>query len=298
MELRHLLYFKTVAEELHFRRAASRLFISQPPLSRQIKELEEELGVVLFLRNNKKVTLTEAGSYFKKETDALFAQLETSKNRVKQIHGAVSGQLRIGYISSVYHEQLLGVLKEIRTVYPFVKTKLYEIPTVKQIKALESGKLDIGIMRAPVLSEKLELKSLFTDPFCVALPEPSGPFDDLEGLKAYLKEQPFVFFNSDYAPEYHHKLIEICQRLGFYPDVMHEANNVHSILRLVENGLGVSIVPRSLKENFKNLKLSFYELDSLPISTEVVLAYQTHSLSPAAEWLINRYSSLFIRPGQ
>lgn len=102
-----------------------------------------------------------------------------------------------------------------------------------------------------------------------------------------------MFFNSDYAPEYQRKLIEICQRMGFYPEVVHEANNVYSILRLVENGLGVSIVPRSLKENFHDLKLSFYELDTLPISTEVVLTYQTDTLDPAAEWLINRYSSLF-----
>lgn len=93
MELRHLLYFKTVAEELHFTKAAIRLFISQPPLSRQIKELEQELGVQLFTRNNKRVTLTDAGKYFKNEVDAIFAQLEESKNIVRQIHLSVSGEL-------------------------------------------------------------------------------------------------------------------------------------------------------------------------------------------------------------
>src|SRR5687768_17324660 len=120
MELRHLLYFKTVAEELHFRQAAARLFISQPPLSRQIKELEDELGVRLFDRNNKKVSLTEAGLYFKQETDKLFARLEENKNVVRQIHHSISGQLRIGYISSTYQDQLVHILKEMGQVFPFV----------------------------------------------------------------------------------------------------------------------------------------------------------------------------------
>src|ERR1700748_535608 len=111
MELRHLLYFKTVAEHLHFRNAAASLFISQPPLSRQIKELEEELGVKLFLRNNKRVALTDAGKYFAASVDVLFAQLEESKTMARQIHVADSGELKIGYISSLYQPHLAEGLK-------------------------------------------------------------------------------------------------------------------------------------------------------------------------------------------
>jgi DNA-binding transcriptional LysR family regulator len=98
MELRHLHYFKTVATHLHFRKAAAELFISQPPLSRQIRELEEELGVQLFERKNKRVSLTDAGRYFKDEVDALFARVEESKSIVRQIHLSESGELKIGYI--------------------------------------------------------------------------------------------------------------------------------------------------------------------------------------------------------
>ena len=318
MELRHLLYFKTVAEELHFRKAATKLFISQPPLSRQIKELEQALGATLFERNNKKVALTEAGKYFKQEVDRLFSQLEESKNLVKQIGGAVSGQLRIGYISSTYHLHLVQVLKEIADVYPFVKTKLFEVPTVKQIQALEEGKLDIGILRAPIQSEKLTVKSLFHDPFAVALPASAGQFNSQAALAKFLKQQAFIFFNQDYAPDYHRKLVEICQRMGFTPNIQHEANNIHSILRLVESGLGVSIVPLSLKSqspwnirdekglessDLEDLNLSrpdlsrrglqFYELKGLPITTEVVLAYKTPAVQPAVLWFVERYTNLF-----
>lgn len=288
MELRHLLYFKTLAEELHFRNAASRLFISQPPLSRQIKELEEELGAVLFIRNNKKTELTDAGKFLLKETEAIFSRLEESKNIVKQIHESVSGELRIGYISSTYHVNLMSVLKEMRIQFPFVKTMLYEVPTVKQVKALEEGKLDIGILRTPINSHKLKIHSLLEDSFALALPQGENYSDGDWGT--YLQNQPFIFFNKDYAPAYHQKLIELCGRMGFYPQVVHEANNVHSILRLVESGLGASIVPSTLRGQYGNLKLSFFDLSPLNVSTEIVLAYPTGHAHPAVNWFVNQYT--------
>ncbi|WP_423148160.1 LysR family transcriptional regulator [Rubrolithibacter danxiaensis] len=293
MELRHLFYFKTVAEELHFRNAAKKLFISQPPLSRQIKELEEELEVTLFTRTNKNVTLTDAGKYFKKEVDEIFSRLEESKHHVKQIHGSVSGQLRIGYISSTYQEFLINILKELHVNFPFVKTSLYEVPTVKQVRALEEGKLDIGIIRAPVNSEKLQVKTLFDDPFVLVAQKDKAVFKNETELRTYLKAQEFVFFNKDYAPYYFKKFVEICQRLGFYPNVVHEANNVHSILRLVEKGLGISIVPASLKEQYSYLNISFHNLNHTAIATEVVLAYRDNNLHPATEWLIERLAEYF-----
>ena len=293
MELRHLLYFKAVAEELHFRRAALRLHISQPPLSRQIKELEEELGVRLFERSNKRVALTDAGAYFKQEVDRLFSRLHESKSVVREIHGAVSGQLRIGYISSTYQEHLVHTLREMRAAFPFVKTRLYEVPTVKQVKALEEGRLDVGIMRAPVNSEKLKVITLFHDSFAVAMPKAGEGFGDMAELAIFLRGQPFIFFNQDYAPDYYRKLVEICQRMGFYPDVVHEANNIHSILRLVESGLGVSIVPHSLQEHYGCLNLTFFELRQVPITTEVVLAYRAGPAAPAVAWFIRHYAALF-----
>jgi len=289
MELRHFLYFKTVAEELHFTRAASKLFISQPPLSRQIRELEEELGVRLFERSNKRVTLTDAGKYFKEEVDALFSKLEESKETVRQIHGGLSGELKIGYISSVYQSHMAEILKSMQIAFPYLKTSLFEVPTLTQIKALEEGKLDAGILRAPVLSEKLRVESLFFDPFVVVIPFRNETLGKIDSLGDFLKERPFIFFNKDYAPQYNEKLMEICQRLGFRPDITHEANNVHSILQLVEAGLGVSILPLSLKKQYGNMKISFVELEGIPVNTEVVLAYKASNKNPALKWFIEHY---------
>lgn len=294
MELRHLLYFKTVAEELHFRKAAAKLFISQPPLSRQIKELEEELGAILFDRSGKKVRLTDAGVYFKKEVDQIFSGLAESKNTVQQIHNALSGELRIGYISSTFHETLVDILKEMQTVFPHVKTKLFEIPSIKQIAALEARKLDIGIIRAPVNSEKLEVKHLFTDPFILISKENLSGKNG-EELARHLASQPFIFFNQDYAPHFHQKLIEICYRLGFSPEVNHEANNVHSILQLVDKGLGITILPASLAKQYQHLNVSFKPLSLNQIFTEVVILKHIADKSEAVKWFIDNYIRMYSR---
>lgn len=294
MELRHLLYFKTVAEQLNFRKAAGKLFISQPPLSRQIKELESELGALLFIRKDKRVTLTDAGKYFKTEVDTIFARLEESRTIVRQIHNSESGELKIGYISSVYQSHLADVLKSMREVFPHIKTNLFEIPTQTQIRALELGNLDVGILRGPVQSEQLKVQTLFFDPFVVVVPASKGKGGDKQhpNIAARLKTSPFIFFSKDIAPHYNEKLIEICARLGFKPDIVHEANNAHSILQLVEAGLGVSILPASLKQQYGSLKIAFVELKNIPVNTEVVLAYKRNNKNPALNWFIENYHGI------
>ncbi|MBS1602380.1 MAG: LysR family transcriptional regulator [Bacteroidetes bacterium] len=295
MELRHLLYFRTVAEELHFRKAALKLFISQPPLSRQIKELEKELGVQLFTRKDKRVYLTDAGKYFKAEVDGIFARLEETKGIVRQIHNNESGELKIGYISSVYQSHLADVLIAMRDVFPYIKTNLFEIPTLTQTKGLELGNLDVGILRGPVKSDQLKVKTLFFDPFVVVIPAQKGKHKRQEKLEAYLRGSPFIFFSKEIAPHYYDKLIEICARMGFKPDIVHEVNNVHSILQLVEAGLGVSILPYSLKQQYSFLKVSFIELENMPVSTEVVMAYKRSNKSAALRWFVENYQSKIAR---
>lgn len=295
MELRHLLYFKMVACELNFRAAAAKLCISQPPLSRQIRELEEELGVVLFERNNKRVRLTDAGVFFLRQTEELFAKLEEGKNVARQIHQSVSGELRIGYISSTYHIQLVKVLQDMRKEFPYIKTMLYETHTAKQVRALEEGRLDAGILRTPVNSHKLEIIPLFTDPFALVLPAGNNYMGPLTDVGKYFGTHPFIFFNHSYAPDFHNRLVEICRRLGFYPDIVHEANTIHSILRLVESGLGISIVPLSVKDQYPELKLSFYSLEAVPVFTEIVVAFNPRYHRPVLKSFIERYSGLLLK---
>lgn len=290
MELRHLFYFKTLAEELHFSNAAAKLFISQPPLSRQIKELEDELGVLLFNRSNKRVALTDAGKYFKAEVEKLFSGLEETKNVLRQIHQNESGELRIGYISSLYQSYLAEVLKAMRLAFPYVKTSLNEGPTLMQVKALEEGRLDVGILRAPVHSDQLQLRTLYFDPFVVVISQGENHFADQTELAVFLKKSSFIFFNKGFATYYNEKLIEICERMGFRPDIVHEANNVHSILQLIEAGLGVSILPASLQKQYGHLRVDFIALVDVPVTTEVVLAYKPANRNVALKWFIDHYN--------
>ncbi len=277
MELRHLLYFKTVAEVLHFTKAAEKLHISQPPLTRQIKELENELGVQLFVRNNKRVELTDAGRYFLEASESLIRQLERSKQLVKQIHDAVSGEFRIGYISSTPQVFLARVLQKLKGKSPLLKTRLYELATIKQIKALEEGKLDIGILRAPVSSTQLEVRSLWRDDFSLVYPI----HWKLTRAAEDLAHQAFISYNRVYAPYYHTQFLACCQRLGFKPDIVHECNNMHSILRLVENGLGIAIVPASMQQQYPFLALTFTRLADIPVHTEIVMAHHSATKHPA-----------------
>ena len=137
MELRHIKYFLKLAEELSFVRAAEKLFISQPPLSRQIKELETEIGVQLFERNNKRVILTEAGKFYEKEMREILKSIERVNIKAKKISENQSGEFQIAYVSSTFSGDISDLVQYLSEQFPYVNFRLYEVPTVKQIKALE-----------------------------------------------------------------------------------------------------------------------------------------------------------------
>ncbi|PXY46172.1 LysR family transcriptional regulator [Flavobacterium hydrophilum] len=270
MELRHLKYFLAVAEELNFTKAAEKLYISQPPLSRQIMELEDELQAKLFIRNNKKVELTEAGKYFEKEVKDLFQHLERISVKTKKIAENVSGEFRIAYISSIYSSVISELIQHLKEQFPYVNFKLFEISTTKQIEALEKGKIDLGIIRSPVKSPKIKSQLWFKDGFSVVF---NKNFINIGSEKDIpnLENETFVFFNKDYAPHYHEVLLELCAFYGFTPKVVHESNNINSIVQLVKNGLGISIVPSNIAKNNQDSDLGFVELKKVNLFTDVSL---------------------------
>ena len=270
MELRHLKYFLAVAEELNFTKASEKLFISQPPLSRQIMELEEELQARLFNRNNKKVELTEAGKYFEKEVKELFQNLERISLKTKKIAENVSGEFRIAYISSIYSSVISDLIKHLKEQFPFVNFKLFEVSTTKQILALEQGKIDLGIIRSPVKSPKIKSQLWFKDGFSVVYNKSLIQIKSEEDIPK-LKDETFVFFNKDYAPHYHEVLLELCAFYGFEPQVVHESNNINSIVQLVKNGLGISIVPSNIAKNNQDAEIGFIELKKVNLFTDVSL---------------------------
>lgn len=270
MELRHLKYFLAVAEELNFTKAAEKLFISQPPLSRQIIELEEELQAKLFIRNNKKVELTEAGKYFEKEVKAIFQNLEQISTKTKKIAENVSGEFRIAYISSIYSSVISELIQYLKEQFPYVNFKLFEISTSKQIEALEKGKINLGIIRSPIKSPKIKSQLWFRDGFSVVFNKKLIKINSEKDVPN-LENETFVFFNKDYAPHYHEVLLELCAFYGFTPKIIHEANNINSIVQLVKNGLGISIVPSNVAKDNQDPDLGFIELKKVNLLTDVSL---------------------------
>ena len=268
MELRHLKYFLAVAEELNFTKASEKLFISQPPLSRQIIELEEELQAKLFIRNNKKVELTEAGKYFEKEVKVLFQDLERISIKTKKISKNVSGEFRIAYSSSIYSSVISELIKHLKLQFPYVNFKLFEISTTKQIDALEQGKIEMGIIRSPIKSPKIQSHLWFQDGFSIVFNKNNIQLKSEKEI-LNLKDETFVFFNKDYAPHYHEVLLELCAFYGFTPKIIHEANNINSIVQLVKNGLGISIVPSNVAKNNQDPEIGFIELKKVNLKTDV-----------------------------
>ena len=163
---------------------------------------------------------------------------------------------------------------------------LYEVPTAKQIIDLEQGKIDLGIIRAPLKSPNLDTTLWFRDSYSVVFNKQMVSLESEEDIKN-LREEIFVFFNKDYAPHYYESLLEICANYGFIPKVVHESNNISSIIQLVKNGLGASIVPTNILKSHHYPEIGFIELKKKNLFTDVLLATPKGVKSEIADAAIN-----------
>jgi DNA-binding transcriptional LysR family regulator len=280
MELRHLLYFKAVAEELNYRKAAERLFISQPGLSRQIRQLEELLEVQLFERDKKHVALTASGAYLKGEVDFMINHLEVTKNQLKQISEGKVGELRIGFLGSASNQVLPNLLARLNLEQPLMTTSLEELSNSVQVELIQKDKLDLGFVRLASVPKDLVMKPVFRDTFSLVVPE-HHPVNSSDFLTvSQFKEESFILFSSDYSSYYYDQIISICSDSGFSPKIRHKSVHALTIFRLVENGLGVAIVPTSLKHGY-NLKVRFMEIPGIPQFTELAAIWKPENRNPA-----------------
>jgi DNA-binding transcriptional LysR family regulator len=279
MELRHLSYFQAVAEELNYRKAAERLFISQPGLSRQIKQLEEELGVRLFDRDKKHVELTAAGAYLKGEVDFVLNHLATTKQQLLEIAEGREGELRIGFLGSASNQVLPDLLRKLNSKFPKITTSLEELSNQLQVEMIQKDKLDLGFVRLPSVPDDLELKVIFKDSFSLVVPK-NHPieFQNFKSVGQFAGES-FILFSSDYSNYYYEQILGICRDAGFTPKIKHKSVHALTIFRLVENGLGVAIVPTSLKEGY-DLKVRFMEIPGIPQFTELSLIWKPENRNP------------------
>jgi DNA-binding transcriptional LysR family regulator len=245
MELRHLRYFRTVATELHFGRAAEKLHIAQPPLSHQIRQLETELGFELFNRTKRAVGLTPAGQAFLVRVEQIFQELDRAIEIGRKTSRGELGQISIGFVGSATYNILPSLLQQFRDRYPQVQIELHELTTDKQLIWLREGRIDLGLIRPPIVD--LSTQVIFQESLVVALPV-EHPLASIEIVDlASLSLEPFVLFPRQFAPGLYDPIITICQAAGFSPRVVQECIQMQTIVSLVAANMGVSILPASIQ---------------------------------------------------
>ena len=247
MEMRHLRCLVAVAEELHFGRAAARLNLSQPPVSLAIKELEAELGVTLFERSSRRIALTREGEEALHDARAVLARAELLKRRAHDSAQGQSGTLSLGFISLAPYSFLPGALKRFMADFPKVKVSLQESTTDQILGELEIGALDLGfIFASPGMSKTLAYRPLQRDPLIVALPATHALSKSAQVPLERLSHERFLGFERHYGPMIFDAMVATCMRHGFSPDLF-PARQMHTIVSLVSSGLGVALVPASVK---------------------------------------------------
>jgi DNA-binding transcriptional LysR family regulator len=248
MELRHLRYFSTVATELHFGRAAEKLHIAQPPLSKQIQDLEAELGFELFNRTKRSISLTPAGQAFLVEVTQIFQQLDRAIDIGKKTSRGELGQISIGFVGSATYNILPVMLQQFRDRYPQVQIELHELTTDRQLIWLREGRIDIGLIRPPIIGVDFASQIIFQESLVVALPidHHLARLDTIE--LSSLATEPFILFPRQLAPGLYDPIIAICQVAGFSPQVVQECIQMQTIVSLVSANMGVSILPESIQE--------------------------------------------------
>lgn len=289
IELRHLRYFIAVAEELHFGRAAERLRISQPPLSQQIQSLEEQIGARLFARNNRNVSLTQAGALFLKESYQILAQVNSASEKAGRLHRGESGELTIGFTSSApFISTVSKNLQAFRQLHPQVHIKMREVNSRQQIEPLLDGRFDLGVMRNTRLPEALQYRLLLREPLVAVVHEESPLADLPSGSVKFssLAEQPFVFFSREVGTALYDEILALLTRAGITPYITQEVGEAMTIVGLVSAGLGVSILPAS----FMRVKVDgvkYLPLAEADATTEVWLVnHKNRPVTAPAEALI------------
>jgi len=282
-ELWQLRYFVAVAEQLHFGRAAAALHISQPPLSRAIRALEERLGVTLLARSRRRVELTAEGTRLLEEARRILGQVERAAQAVRGMARGEAGRLRVGFVSLADYGVLPGLLKAFKAQRPGVALALREMLSPEQAAALAAGELDFGFLLPPVAGvETLEHVVVQRERFVAALPAQHRLAAGRGKLAvAALDGEPFVMVPRDIAPGLYDIVGGLAARAGISFNVAQEAIQMQTVVSLVSSGLGAAIVPASIA-NLGRRGVVYRELADRHPQLDLWLAWPRTELGAAA----------------
>jgi len=269
VELRHIRYFVALAEELNFSRASERLHIAQPPLSRQIQQLEGEVGVLLFHRTNRRVELTNAGKAFLEKAYQMLDLVEDAFDTARMTARAEHGKLVIAFTGT--GENILPIVQKYRAKYPSVNLNLQQMGTTAQIHALHGKQIDVGLLTPPVNSEQLIVKNYMHLPLKAMLPE-KHPLAMKEGpiSIADLADESFVITPRLIGPGFYDVITKTCLQAGFSPNITVETHDLQTVMSLVSLGMGVSLTAG----NTQTTGVVFKELVDTTVTLDIAVAYR------------------------
>ena len=295
IDLRHLRYFVAVAEELHFGRAALRLHIAQPPLSQQIRQLEQNLGHPLFVRTSRSVSLTAAGTELLERARRTLARVEEDLAAVRRIGRGEVGALTIAFTgSAILTNALPEAIRLYRRRYPEVDLRLRELRTMLQIDALRDASIDLGFLRDPGPFEGLVIEELWREPYVAVLPS-RHPLAKMRRVPAArLRGEPFVFHARSAGPLAFDRTMAVCEHVGFRPEIVQEAPQWPTVIRLVESGLGVSIAPTCVSK-LETMGVVFRPINARDAFTDVSLGHRDEPLHPTAKEFVRMAKEAFAR---
>ncbi|RVT99060.1 LysR family transcriptional regulator [Rhodovarius crocodyli] len=281
-DLRHLRCFLQVAQELHFSRAAERLHMAQPALSRTIRELEAEVGTALFQRSTRQVSLTVAGEAFLKECRAGLAQIERGVAKARRVAEGTSGELRVAYMDFAINGRLPELVRLFRERHPEIRLELHYMPTSRQQAALLERRIDIGFMLDGMGSEVMTSYPLAEDSYVALLPA-THRLADVPGLTlSALAQEPFVIGTGDDWFGYRETIFAMCRQRGFFPDIIQEASSSQGIFGLVAAGAGVSVYSSCVR-NVQRRGIVVRELDDVRAAISIRAVWEREHPSPTVQ---------------
>ena len=245
VELRLLRAFGAVAEELHFGRAARRLYVSQPSLSRAVRELERALGVELFARTSREVRLTAAGEALSEELPRLFAEQERVLERAQRVGRGETGVLRVAFLASATNVLLPAVVRTFRNAFPAVALTLEETLDEAALEGVLGRRFDVALVRSRRDDPRLAFERLLTEPLCLVVPADHRLARRRRARYEDIRQDGLILWPRKAAPESFDDVIEGCRRAGFSPTVVQETEGPYTILALVAAGVGVSVLAGS-----------------------------------------------------
>lgn len=297
-ELSQLRCFTTVATELNFRRAAERLNMTQPPLSRQIQLLEHQLGVALFTRNTRTVKLTAAGRAFFLEAQNLLERAEVVALSARRFaHGDI-GSVTISFVGSAVYEFLPKVIAEARQNQPNVHIALMEMNTAQQQEALRAHRTDLGIVRSPLQAPGFESERLVREPFVLAVPRHHPLAACGDANVGQLDDQPFLMYSHSAYPPFNELLTGMFRSAGVTPNYVQWLGSSLTILALVNAGLGLALVPRcAANVTFRDVVFRDIDLGE-GVQSELHLIWRSDNDNPAMLMLLEAIRAAVARDSE